>query len=74
MEKKVKKSTKPKPKGRKFPKGSKTYGYTATSPAVCIVVHDLGGLPVNDKIAEEIADVVTAKAIEYGYVVNWTRQ
>lgn len=61
-------------KARKFPKGSKTYGYTAASPAVCIVVHDLGGLPVNDKIAEEISDAVTELAVKYGYVVNWTRQ
>lgn len=72
MEKKAKKSRKS--NKRKFPKGAKTEGYTATSPAVCIVVHDLGGLPVNDKIAEEIADVVTEKAVQYGYVVNWTRQ
>lgn len=73
MEKKAKKTKRP-TKGRKFPKGSKTYGYTAASPAVCIVVHDVGGMPVNDKIAEEISDAVTALAVKYGYVVNWTRQ
>lgn len=66
-----KKTKRPK---KKFPKGSKRQGYTAASPAVCVVVHDLGGMPINDKIAEEIADVVTEKAVKYGYVVNWTRQ
>lgn len=59
---------------RKFPKGSKRQGYTATSPAICLVVHDLGGLPVGDKVANEILDTVTEKAVKYGYVVNYTRQ
>lgn len=73
MEKKVKKGKKPS-KNKKFPKGSKTYGYTAASNAVCVVVYDYRGIPVNDKIAEEIADAVTELAVKYGYVVNWTRQ
>ncbi len=59
---------------KRFPKGSKRQGYTSKSPAVCVVVHDLGGLPVSDKIADEILDVVTEKAVKYGYVVNYTRQ
>lgn len=59
---------------RKFPKGSQKKGYHAESNAICIVVHDLGGMPVNDRIANEILDVVTEKAVEYGYVVNYTRQ
>lgn len=61
-------------KGRKFPKDTQRKGYTAVSNAICVVVHDLGGMPVNDRIANEILDVVTEKAIEYGYVVNYTRQ
>lgn len=73
MEKKSK--GKGRPKGRrKFPKGAQRKGYTAASNAICIVVHDLGGMPVNDRIANEILDVVTEKAVEYGYVVNFTRQ
>ena len=63
-----------KSKGRRFPKGSKRKGYTAASPAICMVVHDLGGLPVGDKVANEILDAVTEKAVKYGYVVNYTRQ
>lgn len=58
----------------KFPKGSKRPGYTNKSSAICMVVHDLGGFPVSDKVAEEILDAVTAKAVKYGYVVNYTRQ
>lgn len=63
-----------KPSKRKFPKGSQRKGYHAESNAICIVVHDLGGMPVNDRIANEILDVVTEKAVQYGYVVNYTRQ
>lgn len=59
---------------RKFPKGTQRKGYHAESNAICIVVHDLGGMPVNDRIANEILDAVTEKAVEYGYVVNYTRQ
>lgn len=61
-------------KKRKFPKGSQRKGYIGASPAVCLVVHDLGGIPMNDKIANEILDVVTEKAVQYGFVVNFTRQ
>jgi hypothetical protein len=49
-------------------------GYTAKSPALCMVVHDLGGRPVNDKVSSEILDLVTQQAIKYGYVVNVTNQ
>lgn len=67
--------TQPKKKGRKkFPKGTVRKGYTSTSPAVCVVVHDLGGRPMPDRVANEIADAVTEKAVKYGYVVNITRQ
>lgn len=59
---------------RKFPKGAVRKGYSNASPAVCIVVHDLGGMPMNDRVAQEISDAVTEKAVKYGYVVNWTRQ
>lgn len=73
MEKKSKGKGRPKNR-RKFPKGSQRKGYHAESNAICIVVHDLGGMPVNDRIANEILDVVTEKAVQYGYVVNFTRQ
>jgi len=66
--------TKPKGKPRRFPKGSQRKGYVQASPAICMVVHDLGGMPVNDKIAKEILDAVTEKAVKYGYVVNYARQ
>lgn len=61
-------------KRRKFPKGSQRKGYHAESNAICLVVHDPGGVPVNDRIANEILDLVTEKAVEYGYIVNYTRQ
>lgn len=70
-------ATKPKksrPKGRKFPKGSQRKGYVQASPAVCTVVHDLGGMGISDKIAQEVVDAVTEVAVKYGYVVNYARQ
>jgi hypothetical protein len=72
VEKKSK--AKSKSKGRKFPKGSQRKGYVQASPAICLVVHDLGGMGISDKIANEILEVVTERAIKYGYVVNYTRQ
>jgi hypothetical protein len=74
VEKKVKSKSKPRAKGKKFPKGSKTYGYSTVSNAVCVVVYDYKGMPMKDKIAEEIADAVTELAVKYSYVVSWTRQ
>lgn len=71
MEQKKSRSNK---SGRRFPKGSQRKGYTRTSPAICMVVHDLGGLSVSDKIADEILSAVTEKAVKYGFVVNYTRQ
>ena len=64
-----KKKSKPKGK-RKFLKGSQRKGYHAESNAICIVVHDLGGMAVNDKIAEEILDAATEKAVKYGYATT----
>lgn len=67
--------SKGKPKGKKkFPKGTQRKGYSNATNAICMVVHDLGGMPVNDKIANEILDAVTEKAVKYGYVVNYARQ
>lgn len=72
----MEKKSKGKPKGkRKFPKGAQRKGYTNATNAICLVVHDpTGGMSVNDKIADEILNVVTEKAVKYGYVVNYTRQ
>lgn len=61
-------------KAKKFPKGTKRQGYSKASPAICIVVHDLGGMPINDKIGNEISDAVQEIAVKYGFVINWTRQ
>lgn len=74
MEKKSKGKGRPKNKQRKFPKGSQRKGYHAESNAICMVMHDLGGMPVNDRIAQEALDAVTDVAVKYGYVVNYTRQ
>lgn len=49
-------------------------GYTDKSPAMCVVVHDLGGRPVSDRVSAEILNAVTELAVKYGYVVNYTRQ
>lgn len=59
---------------RRFPKGSQRKGYEAASPAVCLVMHDLGGMGINDKIAQEALDAVTEVAVKYGYVINYARQ
>lgn len=56
------------------PKGARRKGYTNTSPAVCMVVHDLGGRPVSDKVVKELLDSVTDIATKYGYVINHTTQ
>lgn len=71
---KVKSKKRSKSRKPKFPKGSQRKGYHAESNAICIVVHDLGGMPVNDRIANECLDAVTEVAVKYGYVVNYARQ
>lgn len=60
--------------GKRPPKGARRKGYTQKSPAVCMVVHDLGGRPVSDKVVGELLDSVTEIAVKYGYVINFTTQ
>ena len=62
-------------KGRsKSFRDSQRKGYTRTSPAICMVMHSLGGYGISDKIAQEALDAVTEVAVKYGYVINFARQ
>lgn len=67
-----------KPKAKKRggrPKGgNRKQGYTSTSPAVCIVLYDLSGRPMPDKIAAEFVNIAGNLANKYGYAMNYTRQ
>lgn len=62
-----------KPKKRKNNK-KRNHGYTSTSPAVCIVLYDIAGRPMPDKIATEFVNIAADLADKYGYVINFTRQ
>jgi hypothetical protein len=54
-------------------KGRRRSGYQHKSPAVCIVVYDLGGNPMPDNVAAQILNVVTDEALRHGYVISFTR-
>ena len=65
--------TQQKQKRSKEHQKAKRKGFIQKSPAICVVVHDLGGMAIPDKVANEILDAVTEKAVKYGYVINYTR-
>lgn len=49
-------------------------GYTTQSPAVCVVLYDLTGRPMPDKIATEFVNHAATMAEKYGYVIHFCRQ
>lgn len=59
---------------RKRKRSPRNQGYTSKSPAVCIVLYDLAGRPMPDKIANEFVDKAADLAKKYGYVINFCRQ
>lgn len=57
---------------RRRPK-QRSNNYVHRSPAVCVVVYDLGGRPMPDADATEIVNSIFDVAMEKGYVINFTR-
>lgn len=65
---------KPRKKRRNKSNSHRKQGYTNVSPAVCIVLYDLAGRPMPDKIAAEFINTAAGIAKKYGYVISSTRQ
>lgn len=49
------------------------HGYVAKSPAICVVVHDPSGKPLDEGVANEILNAVNEISLPNGYLLNFTR-